>query len=258
MVYRGLPTLEDPYRSLEDDLDLARRIHRSLMPKRLERSGVEIDSHCRAMRMLGGDYATVHERAPGHVFLCACDVTGHGLAAALLATRINGFVRHALESVDHPCQVVESLNRFIVEHFGGLTIYATFFCLELDFERAEIPYAGCAHPPPVLWRARESRCVRLQSRHTMVGLFPELPEGCHIDHIPFAPGDRLLLYTDGVIETRDHKGEMFGIERLEKLLSNLDAEADTRQWLGRLFSRLDDFRHGVPHDDALVVAVKFL
>jgi len=69
-----------------------------------------------------------------------------------------------------------------------------------------------------LYRKSEGRCSRLHSAHTWIGLLPDLPEGCRVDVASFAPGDVLLLYPDGVTETRDQKGEMFGLDRLEALV----------------------------------------
>ena len=91
----------------ERDLEVARRVHRSLLPVPITRDWVEIATRYKEATLLGGDYATVCDRAPGRIFECACDVTGHGLAAALLAGRINSFVRSALHSAEHPCQVVD-------------------------------------------------------------------------------------------------------------------------------------------------------
>ena len=222
-----------------------------------KRDWVEIATRYKEATLLGGDYATVHDRAPGRIFECACDVTGHGLAAALLAGRINSFVRGALHDAEHPCQVVDGLNSFVFRRFAGLGMYPSFFCLEIDRARGEIHYAGCGHPPPLLYRATEGRCIRLRSEHTLLGLLPAFPDGCRIDVASISPGDRLLLYTDGVIETRNHVNELFGIDRLERLLDESGSETPL-QLLDTVFDRLRRFRHGERQDDALIVATRFL
>ncbi len=241
----------------ERDLEVARRVHRSLLPVPIAKDWVEIATRYKEATLLGGDYATVYDRTPGRIFECACDVTGHGLAAALLAGRINSFVRSALHDAEHPCQVVDSLNSFVYRRFAGLGMYPSFFCLEIDRARGEIHYAGCGHPPPLLYRADERRCVRLRSSHTLIGLFPEFPGGCQIDVAPISPGDRLLLYTDGVIETRNEAAELFGTDRLERLVVESGSETSI-QLLDKVFDRLRRFRHGDRQDDALIVATRFL
>ncbi len=140
----------------EDDMNLARLVHRTLLPQRLVSDWVDIDTRYREMHLLGGDYATVYERETGRIFLCICDVTGHGLTAALLAGRVNSFVRHAVSEIAHPCQVVDGLNTFFSEKFSDFGVFVTFFCVELNLACREIRYAGCGHPPAVLSRWGET------------------------------------------------------------------------------------------------------
>ena len=206
----------------DQDLQLARRIHRTLLPGRIVTAGIDIDVRYREMNLLGGDYTTVYEREPDRFFVCICDVVGHGLAAALLAGRVNSYVRYTIREVEHPCQVVEALNGFVWRNFEGLGLFITFFCMEIDLRRKEIQYAGCGHPPALLWSARTKRCQRLVSRHMPIGVRPEFAEGCDIGSAPIESGDRLLLYTDGVIETFGRARALFGIQRVESILSNSD------------------------------------
>ena len=240
------------------DVELARRIHRSLLPRHLVTTRVDIDARYREMNLMGGDYAAVYERDADCIFLTICDVMGHGLAAAMLAGRVNSFVRHRLGEAEHPCEIVDELNDFLYRSFSRLGVFVTFFCLEIDFLRSEVRYAGCGHPPALLCSPEDDRCTRLTSRHTPLGLFPEFPEGCRIDRIPVAAGDRLVLYTDGVIETRNAAGEFFGIAATESIFTNAEGSVGSPQLVAATFSALDEFRHGTLADDALVVVARML
>ncbi len=91
-----------------------------------------------------------------------------------------------------------------------------------------------------------------------IGLFPEFRERCQINRVPIASGDRLLLYTDGVIETRNQAGELFGIEGVESILTNTTGSIASPRLLDTTFTALDEFRHGEQTDDALVVAARIL
>jgi len=239
------------------DMALARRIHRSLLPQRLVTDRIDIDVQYREMNLLGGDYATVYQRDPDNLMVCLCDVVGHGLASALLAVRVNSFVRHAMSEVEHPCQVVAELNEFIYQSFSGFGVFVTFFCLAIDLRRGEIQYAGCGHPPALLYSDAGERCLRLESRHEPVGVLPEFSRACDVDRVPITAGDRLMLYTDGVIETRNHAGDFFDIRGVESILKESEHSASSPQMLDATFAALDEFRHGEQSDDVLVVAARF-
>jgi serine phosphatase RsbU (regulator of sigma subunit) len=237
-------------------MELARRIHRSLLPQRLVSERIDIDVRYREMNLLGGDYATVHQREADLVFVCICDVVGHGLAAALLAARVNSFVRHAVVEVGQPCRVVTELNDFIFRNFGNFGVFVTFFCLAIDLRRREIEYAGCGHPPALLCNEGGTSCLRLLSQHEPIGVFPKLAQACQNDRVPIAAGDRILLYTDGIIEARNQAGALFGIEAVESVLASSDASVGSPQLLDATFAAMDEFRHGEQNDDALVVAAR--
>jgi len=110
----------------------------------------------------------------------------------------------------------------------------------------------------MLWRESTRECIRLESRHVPIGVLPVLPEQPEIDSTPILPGDRLLVYTDGVIETVNREGEQFGIDRVESILAASDTTSDTTALLNAAFATLSSFRHGPQTDDVFIVAAKFL
>lgn len=240
------------------EMELARKLHRSLLPLSLQNERADVASFCREHSLLGGDYGTAYWQTPERLFLCVCDVTGHGIASALLAARINTFVRLEVQEAAHPCVVVEDLNRFLVTHFGELGLYATFFCAVVDWREWRIQFAGAGHPPALLCRAGGG-IERLSSRMAMLGVFDDLPNSCAVDSVAFEPGDRLLLYTDGIIEATSADQSYFEIEGLEKSLSDfnyLNGTADAPAIIDHLLRDLDAFNDGAEmEDDVLLLAV---
>lgn len=240
-----------------DDWHLARCIHRSLLPGRLDDARADIAVHYEEHEILGGDYCAVLKRTEDHLFLCVCDVTGHGLPAALLAGRINSFVRHEITVARHPCEVVDTLNRFVSEHFAGLGIYATFLCVEVNLRWRSIAYAGAGHPPALLQR-RDGTIETLGSLSPLIGVFPEMGGQCRVSKTRFEAGDRLLLFTDGLHETRNAGGEMLGIDGVTSILRELDDEADSDAVLAEFVAARRRFAgHEIPDDDVLLVAARF-
>ena len=241
-----------------DAWDLAQRIHRSLLPDPLRDERVEVAVHYDEHEILGGDYCSVLKRTDDHLFLCVCDVTGHGLAAALLAGRIHSFVQHEITIARHPCEVVDTLNRFVVEHFAGLAIFATFLCVEIDMRLHSIAYAGAGHPPALLQRS-DGKFELLDSLSPVIGVFMEMGRGCQVSKTGFARGDRLLLFTDGLTETRSTKGELLGIDGLRAILSGIRQETRADELLVALAAARRDFAgHEIPDDDVLLVATRFI
>jgi len=240
-----------------DSWNLARRIHRSLLPDRLRDERVDVAVDYEEHEVLGGDYCSVRKRTDDHLFLCVCDVTGHGLPAALLAGRIHSFVQHEITVARHPCEVVDTLNRFVAERFAGLAIFATFLCVEVDLRSRSLAYAGAGHPPALLQRL-DGTFELLASLSPLIGVFPEMGRTCQVSRTSFALGDRLLLFTDGLIETRNAGGEMLGIEGVKAILRGIKGEASSDAILAELAAARRRFAgHEIPGDDVLLIATRF-
>jgi len=240
-----------------DAWHLAQRIHRSLLPDNFRDERVDVAVHYEEHEILGGDYCSVFRRTDDHLFLCVCDVTGHGLPSALLAARISSFVQHEITVAHQPCEVVDKLNRFVAGNFDGLGVYATFLCLDIDLRRREIAYAGAGHPPALLQR-RDGTFESLGSLSPLIGVFPEMGRNCQISRTDFAAGDRLLLFTDGLSETRDARGEMLGIDGIKAVLRGIDQEAGSGNILAELAAARRRFAgKEIPDDDVLLLATRF-
>jgi phosphoserine phosphatase RsbU/P len=251
------PALHAPPTMDDDAWYLARRIHRSLLPVHLRDERVDVAVHYEEHEWLGGDYCSVLKRSDDHLLICVYDVTGHGLPSALLAGRISSFVQHEIAVARHPCEVLDALNRFVAEHFDGLGIYATFLCVEIDLHRRSIAYAGAGHPPALLHR-QDGSFEPLGSLSPILGVFPEMGRNCRVSKTYFTPGDRLLLFTDGLIETRNANGEMLGIDGVRGALCDIDEQAGSDEILAELATARRCFAgHDIPDDDVLLVVTTF-
>ncbi len=237
--------------------DLAQRIHRSMLPRDFRDESVEVAVRCEEHDVLGGDYCSLFKTDDDKLFLCICDVTGHGVAAALLAGRINSFVRQEVTTAGHPCQVVDHLNRFVSSHFSGLGVYASFFCVEIDLRWQGVTYAGAGHPAALLWHNRGA-IERLESGLPPIGISADMGQSCRLEKTSVQPGDRLFLFTDGVTETRDSAGRFFGIEGIEAVLRSLPADTESGEALDQILSARCRFSDGEPAaDDVLALAARF-
>jgi serine phosphatase RsbU (regulator of sigma subunit)/catechol 2,3-dioxygenase-like lactoylglutathione lyase family enzyme len=203
--------LESKRRS-EQELEIAKQVQARLFPQRLPQvPGLDYAGLCMQARSVGGDYYDFLDIGSGRTALVVADIAGKGIAAALLMANLQANLRsQCINAVEHPEEVLGSVNRLLFENTGE-SAYATLFYAELSHTNGCLRFANCGHLPALILRA-DGVVERLEANSTVVGLFESwecsMAEGC------LGSGDVLALYTDGVTESPDAAGEEFGEERL--------------------------------------------
>jgi serine phosphatase RsbU (regulator of sigma subunit) len=200
----------------------------------------------------GGDlYDAVRAGKNGYAFLAA-DVSGRGITAALIAALVKSLFRsRAAWGVD-PAEVLSIVNRELLPVLSDTEHFVTVFYASLDLESGALSYASAGHPPALLFRRRIGKVVELAAQGPALGVI-ESPEFVKGD-TRLEEGDRLLLFTDGVSEARNIRGEGFGRDRLAATFAKV-ASAPTAEIPGALLAELDAFRSGAPRsDDAVILA----
>jgi phosphoserine phosphatase RsbU/P len=221
--------------AVDRELATARRIQRAILPERVpELQRFRLDVRYLPMTEVAGDfYDFLNVTGPSATVLIA-DVTGHGVPAALIASMVKVA---AASHGDRPCDpgaLLSTVSRTLDGQLGGQ--FLTAMCVQLDGERGEIAYAGAGHPPLLHWRAVEQRLDVLSSDGPMIGLVPSLYAS---RTVRVEQGDRLLLYTDGVLEAANKRGGFFGDERFHAVIAQNAAKSGTE--LGGAI--VDDMRH---------------
>ena len=251
-------TTSDAVRRLERDLHLAELVHRSMIPVNQRRGHLEVACDFRPSMGVGGDYASVHFQDEQHIVVGICDVAGHGVASALLASRVNSFVLNQAPHVRHPCQLVEALNDFVYNRFHDTGLYLTFFCLFLDLAQQTLVGAGCGHPPVLHFTRHDRQVVRLEADNPPIGLFESLSQTCSKLRVPFRPGDRLVLYTDGITESTALDGSELGVRGLEAYVAE-SGHRPLEESIETIRHRVQGFRGDAPaHDDELLLGIAHL
>ncbi len=168
---------------------------------------------------LGGDFFEILQLSDTRCAVLVCDVMGHGVRAGLLTALIRGLVGELDERAENPAHVLAEINRgFLpIYHQTGQPVFATVFCAVIDTELQRMTFANAGHPPPVLFHAASGTTtfLRLASPEPAAGLVDGYSYTC--GECDFRGGDKLLCYTDGVLEAGDADGEIFGSERLATL-----------------------------------------
>ena len=229
-------------RQAAHDLAIAKQVQTRLFPQRqplirtLAYAGI-----CHPARTVGGDYYDFLDLGNGRLGLVIADIAGKGMGAALLMANLQAALRSQCATAwERPESFLRSVNQLLYENTAEGD-YATVFFAEYDDDTRKLRYSNCGHPPALLLRGRDG-LERLGATTTVVGLFEKWD--CTMEERELAPGDAVLLYTDGVTEALNGEGQEFGEERL------LEAARQHRELsLPELLSAVaDQARRFSPHD----------
>ena len=235
-------------------LSLAAEIHRTLLPKPIRHDRIWVDVRYIPVDDVGGDYCQVRFPDRNTCYITMCDVTGHGVGPALLATRISSEVRYEIMYRRDPRDIVDSLQRFMLEHFSSSGLFLSFVAARIDLDGGEVTWSGAGHPSPLLLRAGTGRIEQLRSQNPLVGIEVPGAGDPRQESIRFCPGDRLLFYTDGLFEVADAEDRQLGMRGFISM-AQATRRDDIFSAADHLLQAIRDFQHGPNTDDqTLVVA----
>jgi sigma-B regulation protein RsbU (phosphoserine phosphatase) len=238
---------------IEEDLRLAARVQSSLTPKSIVWDNLSVHAFYHPVHSIGGDFALVNSTDHEHLSLLVCDVSGHGIGAALVANRIySETTAHLRTGMPFP-NMFEELNRFLIEDIAGSGMFVTLAAVRIDAHQRSMVFAGAGHPPAMLARRNETPLL-LESRSMILGALPEAVDVASALEVELQPDDRVVLYTDGITEVFNSRGEMLGIPGVQELVrktSSLPAEEMKQAILDGVAA----WRSGPPTDDVSLMVV---
>jgi hypothetical protein len=205
-------------REQERELAIAKNIQLGLLPTEVPVvSGVRLGGLCIPAKEVGGDYYDYILQEDGRVDLVIADVSGHNVGAALIMAETRTLIRSRSSQFTQPQKLLQELNRFFYDDLTRAELFITLFYLQYHTATREASYASAGHSPTLLWRASTQECTRLDPEGLIIGVKEEFTY--EQETLKLEDGDVLLLYTDGLIEAENQDNELFGDERLAKLLS---------------------------------------
>jgi sigma-B regulation protein RsbU (phosphoserine phosphatase) len=237
------------------DLEIARRIQTSILPRRVDVEGIEISAGMVPAEAVGGDYYDVLPVAGG-CWIGIGDVAGHGLGAGLIMVMIQSMVMTLVRANEKasPREVVTMLNRLLHENIRGRLNQDDHvtFCLLRYGGDGQVTFAG-AHEEILLWRTN-GKVERIATKGTWLGAVRDIEKVTEDQTLQLHPGDLMILYTDGLIEARNEAGKPFGFERLAELVER--HRTDSAHLLQRqILARLRRWR-ARNEDDVTVIVVR--
>ncbi len=248
--------LEERQKEIQEDLLLAARVQQSLAPKSLSWGGVKVETFYHPVRTIGGDFGLVSALENDYLNLLVCDVSGHGIGSALVANRIYTEMMTQLRAGAALGPMLTQLNRFVMQNIGSSVFFFTVAAARIDRAGRRMVFAGAGHPPVMI--AHEGAEPRLlESRSMVLGALPEAVDREATLDVDLEKGDRVVLYTDGITDVFDSRGEMLGVEGVQKFVRETSLLPFHEMKQG-ILDRVAEWREGPPTDDVSLVLVDIL
>ncbi len=240
---------------LEDELFLASKIHRALLPQAVEKiDGFDVAVRSIASRMVGGDYYDfLPSTSTDMIRVVVADTMGKGLPAGLLMSNVQGALRILSEELNSPKELISRLNRWLCRNVP-VTKFISLICVGLMVNRnngSSVVYTNAGHCPAILAR-QNGKIEYLPPTGGVIGVH----EGFEYQEtsLPINHGDTLLLYTDGIAEALNKDGHMFGEERIVRHLQG-HKKAGPQELVDSLINEVRNFSGRTEFEDDLTLMV---
>lgn len=236
------------------DIARAREIQAGMLPgEHLLRPKLEIAGYCSPASEVGGDFYDYIEYGRCEVGIIIGDVTGHGFYSGLFVAMAKSCVHTQVRVAHTPAEIMKSLRRALTLSIQRRLLMTCCY-VALDLERNVLTYANAGHPYPYLFTPASGKFGKLEALDPILGALDEDAREFEQREIPWRPGDLLVLYTDGVSETRNAGGRMFEAAGLEQSIRDCANESalTTRDCM---LSALEKYAGGAPPSDDLTLVV---
>ncbi|UCF65427.1 MAG: PP2C family protein-serine/threonine phosphatase [bacterium] len=241
---------EKQRRSLERDLELAGKVQRQLLPGYAPSlPDINIATYSKPAQFVGGDYYDFFACPNGSQGIAIADVMGKGLSASMLMSNLQATLRIIGPQFQDPALTAQRLNELFIHNLKLIRFISIFLGI-YDPKNFTLQYCNAGHHPPFLWKAEAENIVQLFPTGPAIGLSKNPEFG--LDSISLEKGDLLLLYTDGILELRNDRGEEFGEERLKNLMIKFNT-LEASHFIEEIKSVLTQFSSRVQDDISLMV-----
>jgi sigma-B regulation protein RsbU (phosphoserine phosphatase) len=243
-------------RRAESELELARRVVEGLMPRSFPViKGFDMHGATVPFREVGGDYLDFIDSITDRLAVLVADVSGKGLAAALIMVTFRASIRATVINEFAMRVVMARVNRLIYEATAGERFITCFYGL-IDPDHRRLLYINAGHNPPLLLH-EDGTSQLLEEGGLPLGIFDNSKYSESV--VDFRHGDILVMYTDGVVESRNERDEEFGLRRLESTVRSLSQQS-SEQIVRGVTTAVDDYTAEVdgPEDDLTVSIIKVL
>ena len=236
---------------IDRELAIASRVQKSLAPQPLHWGRVAVETFYKPVRTIGGDFGLVFPFDGTHLNLLVCDISSHGISSALLANRIYtetvSLLQHGME-LD---EMLRTLNHFVIQYMRIDGFIFTMAAARLDLSGRQLIYAAAGHPTAFLISS-SGEVRRVEPLSTVLGRLAEAVPEKAIEEFKLSAGDRLMLYSDALIEVWNDDGEILGVEGLERIVRKA-AGSPLPAMREAIIEGVNSYSAGPLHDDVTLI-----
>ncbi|RME15636.1 MAG: HAMP domain-containing protein [Bdellovibrio sp.] len=239
---------------MESELKTAQLVQSNLFPQSpFRKNHIEIQGYYQPASECSGDW-WYYSLAGSKLIFCIGDATGHGVPAALVTSAAHSAITLVESLPEMPLsQIMDLFNKAIRNTSKG-QVMMTFFLGTYDFNTNILRYSNASHDPPFLLRRKKEQITKKDIHLLMDVNGPRLGEKEHVQYkeaqVTLMPGDRLVLYTDGLLEMHNKKGKMFGERKfLKSLLEGFNENLSVEETIQKINKDLSKFREGAELND---------
>jgi sigma-B regulation protein RsbU (phosphoserine phosphatase) len=239
-------------------LKLAEEVQQNLLPAEPPSfPGLDIAGTSNYCDETGGDYYDYFSLKNGKLGVVVADASEHGVGAAMLMTTVRALLRQRVTMGGDIARIVSDVNLELARDVEGSGRFMTLFFLEIEPESNKLNWVRAGHEPAVLYNAREDSFLELSGEGMALGVVEHL-EFQKYTHQGWTPGSIIVVGTDGIRETQNEDGEMFGSDRFREAIRRYAAES-AEEIQNRIIEDLKVFQGEAPQeDDITLVVIKLL
>lgn len=244
--------LKAAYDENRKELLMAQRIQSSLIPKHFPESDhIDFFGMYLPMEALGGDFYDVHKISEHKMGIVILDVCGHGVPAALITTMAKISFNACSKMYEHSYEIMSAVNNELCDAIQGSGDYFTAFYCIIDTEKRTVEFTNAAHNDIYVLRSNGNLEV-LNQTGPVVGVIKDIEYNS--ETISLSEGDRLILYTDGVIEARSEDRSLYDTQRFKDMIM-VNKDKTPKEFINIIYADILKFKKNTPHDDDIAILV---
>lgn len=251
LVQERTADLQAANQVMREDLEMAQRVQLAMIPKDFSNfNRYNLDGYYLPMENLGGDFYDVIRISDEKLAFVIADVCGHGASAAMVTAMAKMTFINFSKQGQTTGEILKSVNDELFKIIGFNEYLTAFYCI-IDLGKKTLEYTSASHPDILIMREKEE-VIKLIPNSPIIGYTNDVVFNHNV--IDIKPDDRLIFYTDGIIETRNKKDELFGMTKLEELVVHSLA-SNTKDAVDSIIREIDIFRNDMPLEDDITLLI---